>query len=138
MSRITARDCAMRLLYGLSLGGCCNTETVMETLEEDRLTREDIAYIEEVMADIPGKYDELDAIIETHAEGWKPNRIAKVDLAILRLAIYEILYRADVPQKAAINEAVELAKTYGTENSAKFVNGVLGGYVRDLEMRTTS
>jgi N utilization substance protein B len=60
-----------------------------------------------------------------------------VDLAILRLAIYEMKYRSDVPKSVAINEAVELAKKYGTDNSGKFVNGVLGGFAKSITEGTT-
>lgn len=76
--------------------------------------------------------EELDKIIEQYLTGWKLNRISRVNLAILRLAVYEIKYVEDVPVSVAINEAVELAKTYSGAEDAAFVNGILGAYVRSL------
>lgn len=70
-----------------------------------------------------GKIDEL---ISSTAKGWKIERMSKVDLSILRLSIYELMFDEDIPKKVAINEAVELAKEYGGEDSASFINGILG------------
>jgi len=75
---------------------------------------------------------ELDKRINAVAEGWKTGRMGKVDLTILRLALYEILYDDGVPVKVAINEAVEIAKKYGGEDSASFVNAILGKLVKGL------
>lgn len=73
---------------------------------------------------------EIDKIIENAASGWKFSRIGKIELMLLRIALFEIIYDDDVPNKAAINEAVELAKQYGSDDKAYgFVNGVLGQYV---------
>lgn len=77
------------------------------------------------------KLAELDARINQVAEGWKTRRMGKVELTILRLALYEILYDAEIPQKVAINEAVELAKKFGGDDSPSFINGVLAKLVRD-------
>lgn len=73
--------------------------------------------------EIRGKIDEL---ISSTAKGWKIERMSKVDLSILRLSIYELMFDEDIPEKVAINEAVELAKEYGGEDSASFINGILG------------
>ena len=73
--------------------------------------------------------EEIDAKINEVSEGWKTGRMGKVDLTLIRLAVYEMLYEEDVPAKVAINEAVELAKQYGTDNSPSFVNGVLAKLV---------
>ena len=73
--------------------------------------------------EIRGKIDEL---ISSTAKGWKIERMSKVDLSILRLSIYELIFDEDIPEKVAINEAVELAKEYGGEDSASFINGILG------------
>ena len=73
---------------------------------------------------------ELDADIEKYAQGWRFDRISLVAAAIMRVAMYEILYMADIPQGAAISEAVEIAKRYETPEVAKFVNGILGSFVR--------
>jgi N utilization substance protein B len=68
---------------------------------------------------------ELDSAIESHSKNWRLERMPRVDLSILRLAAFEILHRTDIPKTVAINEAVELAKRFGTENSGAFINGIL-------------
>lgn len=78
-------------------------------------------------------YDNLDAIITKHSQHWKLNRIAKVELTILRLSLYEMLFCPDIPFKVAMNEAIELAKDFGDDNSKTFVNGVLDAAAKDAE-----
>ena len=84
------------------------------------------------MSKVKGISDNLSSIdesIEKNSNGWKLNRIGKAELAILRVAVFEILYDSDIPDKVAINEAVELAKEYADPKSAAFINGVLSGLV---------
>ena len=81
-------------------------------------------YLQQVH-NIVEKIDEIDAAINEVSEGWKTRRMGKVDLTLIRLAVYEMKYEDDIPVKVAINEAVELAKQYGTDESPSFVNGVL-------------
>ncbi|MBO5154525.1 MAG: transcription antitermination factor NusB [Eubacterium sp.] len=95
----------------------------MDTLES--AGEEDRAYIEHKVQDILTHLEEIDAIIDSSAQNWKTSRMAKVELTLIRLAVYEIRFEEDIPTGVAINEAVELAKAYGEENSASFVNGVL-------------
>ncbi|MGN0352012.1 MAG: transcription antitermination factor NusB [Roseburia sp.] len=90
-----------------------------------RCSEKDTTYIKEKVNDIVAHVEEIDAMINGVAEGWKTTRMGKVDLTLLRLAVYEMKYDEAVPVKVAINEAVELAKNYGTDGSAAFVNGVL-------------
>ena len=85
----------------------------------------DRAYIQNKAAAVAEHLDEIDTLINTHATGWKTSRMNKVDLTILRLAVYEMKWDDDVPVSVAINEAVELAKQFGGEESPSFVNGVL-------------
>ena len=82
-------------------------------------------YISNKFHNIVEKIDEIDAAINEVSEGWKTRRMGKVDLTLIRLAVYEMKYEDDIPVKVAINEAVELAKQYGTDESPAFVNGVL-------------
>ena len=77
--------------------------------------------------------DEIDALIESKLKNWKLSRISKVSLSILRMAVYELKYLADVPASVAINEAVELAKQYASEDDYSFVNGVLGNVAKELD-----
>ncbi|MDE6636444.1 MAG: transcription antitermination factor NusB [Lachnospiraceae bacterium] len=80
-----------------------------------------------------GKISEMDPVIEKCSKGWKLNRIGNADITILRLAIYEMKYDDNVPVKVAINEAVELAKRYGMDNSPGFINGILANVAKQHE-----
>lgn len=103
-------------------------ETIEESDEEQKKeshTEKADSYIEEKFARIKEKLPEIDAAISETAEGWKIERMGKAELAILRLAFYEIKYDDDIPTRVAINEAVELGKTFGGDESPAFINGVL-------------
>ncbi len=97
--------------------------------DELRADEKDAAYISQKGNRIIERLDEIDALINKQAKGWTTGRMGKVDLTILRLAVYEILFDEDVPTGVAINEAVELAKRFGQEESSGFVNGVLAKFV---------
>lgn len=87
---------------------------------------EDVEYVKNKVLDVIAHLEEIDAAISEHTEGWKLNRIGKAELAILRLAVYEIRLDEGVPEGVAINEAVELTKTYCDEDAKGFVNAILG------------
>ena len=134
MSRSKARQVAMCMLYSELLGGAETPADVCEKIEErDALDQEDLLYVEQVVAGVQAHAADVDALIGEHAVGWSLERIARVDLSILRVAVYEMLYRDDVPVGASINEAVELAKRYGGEKSFAFINGILGAISRRPE-----
>ena len=133
MSRTRAREVAMMMIYSSMLGGAETPQDVCEKSELlGSLDDTDVRYAEAIESGVMARAEELDALIAEHAVGWSPDRIARVDLSILRVAIYEMLYREDVPTGAAINEAVELAKRYGGEKSFAFINGILGGVAKTL------
>lgn len=90
---------------------------------------EDEAYISEKSNHILDKLEEIDGMINSEAKGWTTERMGKIEVTILRLAVYEIKFDEDVPAGVAINEAVELAKKFGQEESAGFVNGILAKFV---------
>lgn len=98
-------------------------ELYKEQLEE--CSEKDCEYIINKFKSIAERLEEIDTAIGEASKGWKVSRMAKVDLALIRLAVYEMRYEEDIPVKVAINEAVELAKQYGTDDSPSFVNGVL-------------
>lgn len=98
-------------------------EFYFESLGE--VKEEDEKYLKERLDQIIDKLGEIDTILAEATSGWKLNRMGKVDLNIMRLATFEIKFDDDIPMKVAINEAVELAKKYGGDSSASFVNGVL-------------
>ncbi len=132
MSRREAREYAMKLLYEYSITG-----ELKDPEEEGRyseiyageLDGEDIEYVKSVISDFVPKRDEVDSIISLNSHSWRIERISKVDLAVLRLAIFEMRYLG-VPPKVAVNEAVELAKKYSTDKSYRYINGLLGGYIK--------
>ena len=93
----------------------------------------DRAYIVERCSSILEKLEAIDAVINENTEGWDITRMGKVELAVLRLSVFEILYDDDIPNSVAINEAVELAKRYGQETSGGFVNAILGKIVKTGE-----
>lgn len=82
---------------------------------------------------IEERLEKVDTVIEENAENWRIQRLAKVDLSILRIALIEMFYVEEVPIAVAINEAVSLAKIYGSDNSAKFINGILGTVARKMQ-----
>lgn len=89
------------------------------------------AYMEKKYALVKEHLEEIDALLNEKSAGWKTKRMSKVDLNILRLAVYEMKYDEDVPVKVAINEAVEISKSFGGDDSASFVNGILGKIARE-------
>lgn len=99
----------------------------MQELKETDEGKRD--YLEQKLRDIYNRREEIDAAVNEKATGWKTTRMAKVDLALIRLAVYEIKYEADIPTGVAINEAVELAKIYSSDGAPSFVNGVLAKLV---------
>ena len=103
----------------------------LENIED--LQEKDQTYIQTKFEKICDKLADIDAKLNESSKGWKTTRMAKVDLTILRLAVYEVVYDEDVPNRVAINEAVELAKKFGGNDSPAFVNGVLGKVAKSLQ-----
>ena len=93
--------------------------------EEETLEEKDETYITEKYKKIVEKIPEIDEMLNASAKGWKTSRMGRVDLTILRLAVYEMKFDEDIPEKVAINEAVELSKKFGGDESPAFINGVL-------------
>lgn len=91
---------------------------------------DDVEFIRRLVSGVLAKVDELDAILQPIAPEWPISQIARMDRLVLRIGLYELVYEKDVPPKVVINEAVELAKAFGGENSSKFINGVLGTVLR--------
>ena len=106
-------------------------EQVEDFLDSYGDVKYDKNYFLEVINGVMNSLKEIDEIIETKAKDWTIDRIAKMDLPILRVAIFEIKHREDIPVGVSINEAVELAKKFGSDDSAKFINGLLGQVVEN-------
>ena len=125
MGRKKARDNAFKCIYQFEFEGKEDINNILNyCYQENDNSDEEKEYIQKIVMGVSEKYDEINNIILSKLKGWTISRIAKIDLAILRLSIYEIMY-TDIPEKVSVNEAVEIAKTYGDDNSSNFVNGVL-------------
>ena len=136
MSRKTARETTMKLLYQIDIGGETPGEAIesfYENFEGNELAKDEKDYIENCVKGTMESLKIIDEIIERYSKEWKINRIAKVDLAIMRLAIYEMTRREDIPKVVAVNEAIELSKKFGGENSSTFINGILGNIIREFK-----
>ncbi len=106
---------------------------VVEEKYSGAVTAQDEAYIRDKLGKIMDRLPEIDDLLNHTARGWKTTHMGSADLSALRLAVYEIRYDPDIPEGVAINEAVELAKRYGEDNSGAFVNGILGEIVRKTQ-----
>ena len=124
--RRQGRRIALQVLYEYDTARH-DVEAVLRRHTEDRrLEPRVVAFADELVRGVLAHLDQIDAEIQRAAQEWPLSQMARIDKNILRLAIYEILFNNAVPAKAAINEAVELAKTFGSDASSRFVNGVLG------------
>ena len=144
MKRTVAREIAARLCFAVSENPSDPAELLSRTFEaeyyaslkaEDELyeTKPDkmqLDYITRLVTGISEHSAELDGYIEKYAVGWKFNRISRTAVAIMKLAMYEVLYMPDIPDSASINEAVELAKRYEPPETVSFINGILGSFSR--------
>lgn len=144
MKRTAAREIAIQLGFAAAAGGLSPEELMDEFFSQEHYAS--LGEENELFADYPDeaqmdyirrltrlmfeKRAEIDALIKKYAKGWRPERISRTALAVLRCAVCEIMYMEDIPNSTAINEAVELDKNYDTPDTVAFVNGVLGGIVR--------
>ena len=136
--RRQARVTALQSLYEYDTAQHDPDAVLRRHAEERHLDPRVVVFAEDLLAGVRAHEAELDALIQTSAPEWPIAQMSRIDKNILRLAIYEIRYNKAVPARAAINEAVELAKHYGSETSSRFVNGVLGAIVNQVEESPTS
>ena len=146
MTRGNARGLAVHLIYGREFTGEEPEQVVSVRLDKDyyeklkdeneiysdRPSRGQLRYIDSVVSGVANRVDELNGIISKYSIGWDIKRISRLNRCVLQLAIYEILYVEDVPTGVAISEAVRLAKKYDSDDSASFVNGILGSFAHSL------
>lgn len=132
MSRRQGRDLALKALYQHDLVGANPRQALSYLVEEEDAPPEALAFAGDLLEGTLAHRAEIDAKIAAYARDWRIERLAALDRNILRLAIFQLLFRNDIPASVAINEAVELAKTYGEAESSRFVNGILGQLARDL------
>jgi len=127
MNRKLSREKTMELLFGITL----SKDTIEEAIEsfvenyEGDIKDIDLTYVKQALIGFDNHKEEIDKVIEENLHNWKIDRISKVNLSILRLATYELLYDESVPRGVAINEALEITRRYSDEKSVAFINGVL-------------
>lgn len=146
MTRANARELAVHLIYGRDFTGEDPQQVVTTRLDKDyyqklsaendvyteRPSRAQMAYIDNVVAGVANREEDLNATIQRFAIGWDVSRISRLARCVMQLAIYEILYMEDVPTGVAVSEAVRLAKKYDGDDTGSFVNGILGAFARSL------
>lgn len=125
LSRSRCRELALQFLYQAEFAGARRAPEVAQFWRHFRKGNEPPPYLLQLVEGVAAHLEELDALIVRYSEHWRLERMAAVDRNLLRLAAYELLYEPKIPPKVVINEAVELAKLYGTEVSGAFVNGIL-------------
>lgn len=133
MNRRKSREIAMTLLYEMSINKEDYNE-IISNFEEHTdidLADVDIEYVTKTLKGVQENTHAIDNKIEQHLINWKLYRLSKIDLAILRTSTYEILFETDIPNRVAVNEGIELAKTYSEEKSFQFINGVLGSMIKE-------
>lgn len=130
MTRREAREQAFMVLFEKIFDDESTISEIVEIAKENDLIKIN-NFAEALLKAVEDNFDEVDSVIEANLQDWTLSRLPKVSLAVLRLAVAEIKYVDEVPNGVAVNEAVELAKKYGTSVDAAFINGVLGAVAKD-------
>ncbi|MBW4828811.1 MAG: transcription antitermination factor NusB [Clostridiaceae bacterium] len=133
MGRKLAREETMKLLFQMEMNNDYSDGIVELYIDENEFTHDEEEYIRDAVEMIKRNLKDIDESIQKYIKGWKIHRLARVDLSVLRIAVYELTYRKDIPIEVAINEAIEICKKYSTDESSKFINGVLGSFVREKD-----
>jgi len=123
--RREGRELALQLLYALDMNPMEIPDALRVSSDNSRVDKNVCRFAEEMVAGVMANREEIDAKIAEKSKHWAISRMAKVDLNLLRMAFYELLFRDDIPRKVTINEAIEVAKKFGTEDSPAFINGML-------------
>ncbi len=131
MKRQEAREQAFLLIFESGFKNEPIDELIDVALESRKIKMN--TFSKRLLEGVNRHKNEIDSIIEKNSIGWKKNRISKVAISIMRLAVYEMMYERDIPESVSINEAVEITKKYSTKDESSFVNGVLGSIAKDLE-----
>ncbi len=140
-NRHLGRIVALQTLYEQDFRISCGdkkfklAEALKRNIKRYAHALDDTAFIESLVKGVDSKQTELDKILQPAAPQWPIDQIARMDRIVLRIGLYELLYETAVPPKVVINEAVELAKAFGGDNSSKFINGVLGTVLRQKEAK---
>lgn len=143
MRRRLARELALQSLYQMRMNEVGSEQAIAMVIDEAEQDNEaelkvgedriEPQYVRELVEGTESHRERIDSLLNDYLKGWKIDRLSKVDREVLRLGVYEMVYRDDVPPKVVVNEAIELAKQFGTEESGRFVNGVLGKMILELD-----
>ncbi len=133
MNRKTARENAFILIFERCFRSDSVEDIIADAIEARDFEYDD--YVETVFKGVCEKTVEIDSAISANLQGWSITRLSKVTLSLLRLAVFEMMYLEEIPVKVSINEAVEIAKKYSTQDDASYINGVLGSVASKLESR---
>jgi N utilization substance protein B len=131
--RSLARRYAMQALYQWQMTGHDLTSLIEQFLADQDMRKTDVAYFQELLRQILGQLDSIDEILTPFLDR-PPNQVDPVERAILRIAVYELAYRLDIPYRVVINEGVEMAKKFGAEQGHRFINGVLDKIAHKLRV----
>ena len=135
MSRHKAREIAFKYIYQIAYGQPLRVEDDgfwnLALEEDEKLGEAEKSFIEKIVVGVKSNIEEIDKIIFSKITGRSMDRVFKIDLAILRIAVFELLYGTDLSYKVVVNEAVEIAKKYGKDNSHSFINGILREVIKE-------
>jgi len=132
LKRRQLREIAFQTIFQVDVGENNIETALMERIKETDMDEEDKAFCRNLVNGTLEKLDEIDKVIEKYALDWEVKRMLSVDRNVLRLAVYEMVFSTDTPAKAALNEAIEIAKVFGSEDSSKFINGILGQVIKHI------
>jgi transcription antitermination protein NusB len=129
-ARRTGRERALQALYQLEMAEGSSSDEALASAwsassEEGKPDPDAVKFAQELVEGVRANQSEIDQLIEKHSHNWRLDRMSRIDRNVLRLGVFELKYRPDIPKKVSINEAVELGKNFGTEESSAFVNGLL-------------
>ncbi|MBS2969584.1 transcription antitermination factor NusB [Metabacillus sp. KIGAM252] len=129
MNRRTAREKALQALFQIDVSQIDPADALQHAFDEEEVN----SFTKDLVTGTISNLEEIDELIKPHLVNWKLERLANVDRGILRLAAYEMKYENDIPASVSIDEAIELAKSFGDDQSSRFVNGVLSNIRKDIE-----
>lgn len=135
MNRVKSREYLLQLAYQMEITSETASETFNSFIENEDISKDDLdlEYIKLGLLGIEENKEMLDSLIQSQLVKWKLNRISKVNLSILRISTYEMLFADDIPGKVSINEAIELCKKYSDNKSVSFINGVLDKVYKNIQ-----
>jgi transcription antitermination protein NusB len=133
MGRRESREAALQILFQLEFSECSEVPDLNQFWKNKK--NQDSAYAQQLVHGVMAHKDEIDGLIQFHSQNWRVSRMLLIDRNIMRLAVYELLFEKDMAVAVVINEAVELAKKFGSSESARFINGVLDALSKNPKAR---